>query len=477
MTVSRDIADALPVELVAHVFASSLPELQTCVPSTQSAPLHLTLVSKRWRDIAHSTPSLWTSLALFGIQRVRVDWIPQIQAWLERARDMPLSMLLSNGLKDDYEPFDRMNRADVARATAVIDAVSLRAEQWSTLELNLDNGLFDSQLWWNVRNRLASLHSLTLRGIGHPKMIPEATSKVFATAKSLKRLCCIGSAIHGMLNDLPWNQIVNAKLDVDTRAQYSHILQNCHAVVRMDINVTSGMTRRWKRKNETTIPTSSIDLLESLTIFVTRLGSETLCDMLQMSRAPSLTTFKIFNTAGFIQQAVYDERMHNFLSYHGPGIVEFVLDEYEMPGDPETQLELAGLLSYMPQLRQLSVGRSWFNNHLMKSLTIVVPHKQFLLPELVELSVSFILAEGIDSGPEVHRDKWFDDKHLLHLVRSRTRHATAHGSNALNEPLVTTSLQRLDLGYHPTVEPATIQALKELHASGLQLNIDTYGLT
>ncbi|KAJ6594619.1 hypothetical protein B0H19DRAFT_1096250 [Mycena capillaripes] len=54
-------------------------------------PLTLSQVSSRWRDVALSTPSLWTTI---WVDRPREVHIPMVELWIERSRQCPLVLYL-----------------------------------------------------------------------------------------------------------------------------------------------------------------------------------------------------------------------------------------------------------------------------------------------------------------------------------------------------------------------------------------------
>ncbi|KAF7337861.1 hypothetical protein MVEN_02009100 [Mycena venus] len=54
----------LPPELVVLIFLYCLPDDEFVTPSLTTAPLLLSVVCRRWREIAFSTPKLWSSLSL-----------------------------------------------------------------------------------------------------------------------------------------------------------------------------------------------------------------------------------------------------------------------------------------------------------------------------------------------------------------------------------------------------------------------------
>ena len=94
----------LPVELLTRIFVECLhddgPYLH---PATYAAPLLLTLVCRRWRQIALQTTQLWCSLSaieeywgvLTPMDEARVN---RYAAWLSRSGNRPLSLDLPFGL-------------------------------------------------------------------------------------------------------------------------------------------------------------------------------------------------------------------------------------------------------------------------------------------------------------------------------------------------------------------------------------------
>ncbi|KAF7321178.1 hypothetical protein HMN09_00206200 [Mycena chlorophos] len=84
-----DPAMLLPPELMAAIFEHCLPPTPKA-PSALLAPLLVAQVNSRWRTIALSSPSLWTSLALRhpGTKKL-------LKLWIKRSGHLPLSFDIS----------------------------------------------------------------------------------------------------------------------------------------------------------------------------------------------------------------------------------------------------------------------------------------------------------------------------------------------------------------------------------------------
>ncbi|KAF8213945.1 hypothetical protein K438DRAFT_1802605 [Mycena galopus ATCC 62051] len=112
----------LPTEITAEIFASCLSAFDplSIPPATDeiSAPLVLAGVCRAWRDIAFTTPILWSKL------RVKFDSIPievvskpglvegRIDRWLARAGHYPLSLDFRSSRKH-HDPFALSRLGDI----------------------------------------------------------------------------------------------------------------------------------------------------------------------------------------------------------------------------------------------------------------------------------------------------------------------------------------------------------------------------
>ncbi|KAF7352405.1 F-box domain-containing protein [Mycena venus] len=91
----------LPHEITSEFFVHCLPpKRQKDVVNVMEAPLLLTHVCRAWRQIAISTPALWTT---FDIQNASsLPRLPEIAtAWFERTRKCPLSVRIHGSLQSN----------------------------------------------------------------------------------------------------------------------------------------------------------------------------------------------------------------------------------------------------------------------------------------------------------------------------------------------------------------------------------------
>ncbi|KAJ7161470.1 hypothetical protein C8R43DRAFT_1233693 [Mycena crocata] len=124
----------LPPEILAEIFVHCLPDDSLATPDPTTAPLLLCRICRQFREVALTTPDLWTSLNVDleqadGLQEeFRTDYIELCKSWLSRARTKPLLL----GLQDDLGCC-----ASLPLCLGIIVSVSSRW-QFVDLELSLD---------------------------------------------------------------------------------------------------------------------------------------------------------------------------------------------------------------------------------------------------------------------------------------------------------------------------------------------------
>ena len=98
----------LPTELLARVFLMVRNGAGRAIAGIVfSNWIHVTWVCQRWRQIATTTPALWTDIHLLNLKNP--PWLP---TFLERAKRMPLNIILSHNTQYyDKETFDLLVRS------------------------------------------------------------------------------------------------------------------------------------------------------------------------------------------------------------------------------------------------------------------------------------------------------------------------------------------------------------------------------
>ena len=124
----------LPPEVASYIFLLSMGERDTRAIAHWSGglptPFLLGAVCSGWRQLARSTPALWTRL-VFTLRNSKImEALPGLVSdWLGRSGGLPLTLHISDGMFDDEPPLDRHG--------LVIDALNQHSGRWCDVEFNL----------------------------------------------------------------------------------------------------------------------------------------------------------------------------------------------------------------------------------------------------------------------------------------------------------------------------------------------------
>ncbi|KAF8195060.1 hypothetical protein BJ912DRAFT_163987 [Pholiota molesta] len=156
MNINHDaLTRHLPLEITTEIFIFSLPEnivdlsLKTVTSRyTLAAPLVLSAVCRRWRNIVRSTPLLWADLPLY-ITRHNADALLVLaKDWLERSDPCLLSInIFASKL--------------TAQLEALIQLVSRYAFRWAQLAYKGPNEGLDH--FWSSAEGVSHIRTLILR--------------------------------------------------------------------------------------------------------------------------------------------------------------------------------------------------------------------------------------------------------------------------------------------------------------------------
>ncbi|KAF7337914.1 hypothetical protein MVEN_02014600 [Mycena venus] len=125
-------APTLPPEILAEIFIHCLPALGFVTPDPAEPPLALCAICRWWREVALSTPRLWSSLLVdFDDMPTNNTDVDLYRKWLSRARGAPLSISLK-----DWDEKEVLTSVDPILQTFVG-----LSRQWKNIEIDVGMNL------------------------------------------------------------------------------------------------------------------------------------------------------------------------------------------------------------------------------------------------------------------------------------------------------------------------------------------------
>jgi F-box-like len=189
----------LPYDILSDIFILSIPDnLQEgwryTTRSFQCSVMLPGSICRHWRDVAISTPRLWSSISL-QLNRSTVDaHVNLTQMWLSRSGQHPLSLQLDGR----WYGFD-----DPLAIHPVLDVVNRHAERWQHIDFEMSYAM-----WKHTRPakyRLIRLHTLLVSDL---YLQPQWTTPIdtFEVAPQLTSLT-MGFNTSSYVLAAPWTQI------------------------------------------------------------------------------------------------------------------------------------------------------------------------------------------------------------------------------------------------------------------------------
>ncbi|KAJ7506531.1 hypothetical protein B0H11DRAFT_234197 [Mycena galericulata] len=334
---------SLPPEILALIFEWCMPcesEGQLPVPNMNIAPLLLGRISRSWRNVVLSTPSLWCSL------RLRMDsYDPRLallQTWLSRSGCMPLTLDLYCSVAD-----------------GLIDVLRPHALQFESLRLCIPAVDIVSLAQWS----LPLLQRLDIRwSVGTE---PRIGGALFGRAPALREFVTTGAVLSTVLSRFlfPWAQLKRFECE-----RYS--ANACLEILRLaSLLEYCAFSGQYPAQNEPLVPISSHPNLRTLSF---NKGWDDL-EIIRQVQFPGLKelrfTVQPYSTthlASAVSQCPSILRLHvTYIAYDETQLIEYLrslpsLVDLRVDQPPQAVLlalftALAGDSQFLPKLEILRV--------------------------------------------------------------------------------------------------------------------------
>ncbi|PPQ73341.1 hypothetical protein CVT26_015314 [Gymnopilus dilepis] len=160
---STSINDRLPPEMLAKIFDTFLESYLSQIDS----PWKLGAVCRMWREIAWSTPVLWSTLVLQYSRRPRNLSAARIELamdWIGRSGCLPLSITIDYPLHNIFRNhrFETLSNQVHRKLCDLMELVNSNAARWKYLHLHLPGDVL-SLLDARSADGSSLLHTLSLR--------------------------------------------------------------------------------------------------------------------------------------------------------------------------------------------------------------------------------------------------------------------------------------------------------------------------
>ena len=209
----------LPFELISKIFILSFPPPQTNLEryNFTRAVIIPGQVCRRWRDIALSTPYLWSFITVNLSALPEICHTPVI-SWLSRSGGYPLSILFT-ATWSHYMPFEFEQRLQPALSSS---------HRWKHISMSV--ALARRESFRTIKGKLAMLESLRL-GQSNESSSEDETIDIFIPAPKLTSLHLFSPVGPGVLI-IPWKQITELTLTGHAVKMMPLILSRCSNIVK-----------------------------------------------------------------------------------------------------------------------------------------------------------------------------------------------------------------------------------------------------
>ncbi|KAJ7766698.1 hypothetical protein B0H16DRAFT_1453742 [Mycena metata] len=194
-----------PPEIIAEIFFHCLP-FEFTIPDPTTAPLVLCGICHHYREIALSTPALWSSLSLDVSRMARSKaYLELLHKWIARARNTPLSLSFQENYTSQTFQRGVIPNNSSAIESLISTAVALSG-QWRNIEIKLEIFVRDdiSGLLLPIKGTLPLLEKLII--------VYNKTPDPHISIAGAPNLRCVSARYHPRMR-LPWHQLMTFHCD------------------------------------------------------------------------------------------------------------------------------------------------------------------------------------------------------------------------------------------------------------------------
>ncbi|KAL0570202.1 hypothetical protein V5O48_011758 [Marasmius crinis-equi] len=450
----------LPSEILTIIFAFACEE-NVLSRSKLPEAARLSMVCGRWRDLAHTTPSLWSNISIdFQSWKQHFSILNRLtELFMERSAKSPLQIHLS--LPDDGFSEDRSEKDE---AYSVLRPVVANCQRWRCVSFSTISSSIADVLS-PVRGRLPLLTSLGFDCKGaSASSIPFPLFDNCPALHTLHITSAIPRPFQTEAPPFPWRQITSLRLATLYNISAFPVLSLCPSVEHLELYEVGGTNDESQDYSDHVVSSD----IRSLTI-TSALDQSDVDGVFQHTTLKGLSSLKICGGMwSMSEQTTWLEwnetRLHDFLQRSSCTITSLHLKNL-----PITDDQTLSLLRMMPGISSLCIEelRNEGENRIVtKTLLdgldvkgpLAFPASAPLVPRLAELKL-------VVHAKDLHSDPFM--KALLCRWLSDPNEARELGVDCLRSVVIVAILG-------PDQEGGLLDSLLELRDAGMRLVI-TYG--
>lgn len=278
----------IPVEILSEIFVRCLSKDGLTRPSSGEAPLLLMMICRRWRDVAISTPKLWSSLSILLTERCHPH-LSLIQTFLSRSAPLPFSFLIEENA--EYLPSQPITHPWTPR---VFELLLQHFSRWKDISIHYKDWRVDDSLLQVLHEygSPSSLETVSMKREWWSSQARDSISRLFSSTR-LRSISWRGlvSGVNNVADLMPLESLRELRLDnILTTAQFTQTLLRATHLVSCQLSVyCAPITSTVDSVQSLTDPVTTFLDLTSLEL-VTNIVDEQIFDLLTL---PSLNSLSI----------------------------------------------------------------------------------------------------------------------------------------------------------------------------------------
>lgn len=220
----------LPVELISEIFMHCLPLRHE--PSPTKIPWLLGGICQLWREVALSTPALWSFLAINTTARQKTEaYHRAVNAWFYRSGNCMISLKLSLEWDEDFKSVAEIHSHPLFRLALQ------HCHRWQHLHIHVGSDPSAESLSV-LAGRLPSLESLQIdTGGSEAAYNAVLNQKGFGDAPKLRNLVIDSYWARLSVFQISWGLLTRLRIETWRTDHHNfHVLGQCRALLKLSIN-------------------------------------------------------------------------------------------------------------------------------------------------------------------------------------------------------------------------------------------------